>query len=115
VNCTALVLQLLVVMDQGENDVPSGTFSSPSVSPPNTTARKRKRLTLKSVYNFLLYRMARHAPESLTIISGLVVGISSLAYVMILLSLIMYIYSVAGILFFQRNDPWHFRYENISL
>ena len=39
---------------------------------------------------------------------GLLGGIKQVLYVVILLYLLIYVYAVAGIIFFSDNDPWNF-------
>jgi voltage-gated sodium channel len=42
------------------------------------------------------------------IVTGLVRGLSSVKYILLLLFLCFYCYAVAGVLFFRKNDPFHF-------
>ena len=49
-----------------------------------------------------------------TILIGMRDGMVSLGYICILLILILYIYAVAGCVFFQKNDMWHFRSVEIA-
>ena len=46
---------------------------------------------------------------------GFIGGMQSITYVVALLFLIMYIYGVAGYLFFAQNDPWHFGTLGLAL
>lgn len=68
-----------------------------------------------SIRQQVRYYLAKYCPEALTILNGLLQGMQSLTYICILLGLILYIYSVAGIIFFRINDPWHFRSVEIAM
>lgn len=50
-----------------------------------------------------------------SIVMGLVAGIKAAGYIAILLFLVFYIFAIAGILAFGRNDPFHFRSIPIAL
>jgi len=49
------------------------------------------------------------------IMAGLMGGLKSISYIVLLLFLILYIYAIAGIYFFRGNDPWHWRSIEISM
>jgi voltage-gated sodium channel len=42
------------------------------------------------------------------IVSGLVHGLKSIVWILLLLLLIFYLFAVAGVLLFKANDKWHF-------
>ena len=42
------------------------------------------------------------------VLHGLIGGITQVCYVVFLLYLLLYIYAIAGIIFFSDNDPWNF-------
>jgi hypothetical protein len=46
--------------------------------------------------------------ETMMAWTGFVGGMQSIGYVVMLLLLMMYIYAVAGVIYFGTNDPWHF-------
>ena len=46
---------------------------------------------------------------------GLLGGLKSIFYIVILLILTLYLFAVTGIIFFRDNDPYHFRSIEISL
>eukprot|EP00615_Pteridomonas_danica_P003987 CAMPEP_0114330520 /NCGR_PEP_ID=MMETSP0101-20121206/1809_1 /TAXON_ID=38822 ORGANISM="Pteridomonas danica, Strain PT" /NCGR_SAMPLE_ID=MMETSP0101 /ASSEMBLY_ACC=CAM_ASM_000211 /LENGTH=870 /DNA_ID=CAMNT_0001460565 /DNA_START=45 /DNA_END=2657 /DNA_ORIENTATION=- len=50
-----------------------------------------------------------------SIVMGLAAGIKAAGYIAILLFLVFYIFAIAGILAFGRNDPFHFRSIPIAL
>lgn len=41
------------------------------------------------------------------IVMGLIGGLRSIGYIVLLLFIIFYLFAVAGITFFRANDPWH--------
>jgi len=49
------------------------------------------------------------------IVEGLLGGLKSMLYIVILLGIIFYIYAIAGMYFFRENDPWHYRSIEITL
>ena len=46
--------------------------------------------------------------EMQMVLHGLLGGITQVCYVVFLLYLLLYIYAIAGIIFFADNDPWNF-------
>ena len=42
------------------------------------------------------------------VLHGLIGGVTQVCYVVFLLYLLLYIYAIAGIMFFADNDPWNF-------
>ena len=60
---------------------------------------------------FRLARLAkvfRRVTELKMILLGLVGGLKSVFYILILMVLIFYVYGVAAVIFFRDNDPFHF-------
>jgi voltage-gated sodium channel len=53
-------------------------------------------------------KLVRALPKLQILVSALLKSIPSMAYVGILLGLLFYVYSVAGVFFFSHNDPMHF-------
>lgn len=53
-------------------------------------------------------KLVRALPKLQVLVSALLKSIPSMAYVGILLGLLFYVYSVAGVFFFSANDPLHF-------
>lgn len=49
------------------------------------------------------------------IVSGLLGGLRSIFYIVVLLGLCFYLYACAGIIIFRSNDSWHFRSVEISM
>ena len=62
-----------------------------------------------------LAKVFRRVPQLRMIMTGLIGGLKSIVYIVILLLLVFYLYAIAGIFFFRGNDPWHFRSIAISL
>lgn len=62
-----------------------------------------------------LAKVFRKVPQLRMIISGLIGGMKSIVYIMVLLLLVLYLYAIAGIFFFGTNDPWHFNSIAYSL
>ena len=51
----------------------------------------------------------RLAPRVKMIVMGLIGGMKSIGYIVLLLFMVFYLFAIAGIMFFRDNDPWHFR------
>lgn len=62
-----------------------------------------------------LAKVFRKVPQLRMIMTGLIGGLKSIVYIVILLLLVFYLYAIAGIFFFRENDPWHFRTIAVSL
>lgn len=62
-----------------------------------------------------LAKVFRRVPQLRMIMTGLIGGLKSIVYIVILLLLVFYLYAIAGIFFFRDNDPWHFRTIAVSL
>jgi voltage-gated sodium channel len=62
-----------------------------------------------------LAKVFRKVPQLRMIMTGLIGGLKSIVYIVILLLLVFYLYAIAGIFFFRDNDPWHFRTIAVSL
>lgn len=61
-----------------------------------------------------LGKLFRRIPQLQMIVSGLILGLKSIFYIVIIEILICYIFAVAGILFFRNNDVYHFRSIEIA-
>ena len=53
-------------------------------------------------------RLVRALPALQILVGALLKSIPSMLYVGVFLSLLFYIYAVAGVFLFSGNDPWHF-------
>lgn len=60
-------------------------------------------------------RLVSTIPEMRLIVSTLVRSIPSMAHVLMLMSILFYIYGIAGFYFFHEHDPVHWRNLGISL
>ena len=49
------------------------------------------------------------------VLNGLVGGVTQVLYVVLLLYLLLYVYAIAGIIFFSDNDPWNFKYVDFTM
>lgn len=56
-----------------------------------------------------LAKLFKRVPQLNMIVQGLVGGLKSIFFILILLILTFYLYAVAGIIFFRPNDPYNFR------
>jgi hypothetical protein len=63
----------------------------------------------KSIYELLKNR------EMKMVLLGLYGGLGQILYIVLLQILLIYVYSVAGMIFFRSNDPWNFRSVEISM
>lgn len=62
-----------------------------------------------------LAKLFKKVPQLRMIINGLFGGMKSIAYIVILLFLVFYLYAITGLLIFHTNDKWHFRSVTVSL
>jgi voltage-gated sodium channel len=68
-----------------------------------------------------LLRLARvvklfeKVPKLKVIVVGLMAGLKSVVYILVLLLIVFYIYAVLGVSLFAVNDPWHFRSMKYAL
>lgn len=53
-------------------------------------------------------KLVKSLPQLQVIVSGLLQGMSSIGYILMLLGLVFYLYGVVGMMMFRKNDPWHF-------
>ena len=63
-------------------------------------------------------KVFRHIEALHVIMLGLLEGMTSILYIVLLLFIVLYIYAIAGVIFFGGNDPWHFKtveYSALSL
>ena len=60
-------------------------------------------------------RLVRALPKLQVLVNALLKSAPSMGYVTVLLSLVFYVYGVAGVFFFGGNDPVHFGSLGISL
>jgi len=49
------------------------------------------------------------------IVMGLIMGMASVQYIVILLILVFYLFAVLGVSTFRRNDPFHFGYLGVAM
>ena len=59
-------------------------------------------------------KLLRRFPSLLMIFKGLIGGLKSCIYIVILMVLLLYMFAVAGVLFFRENDPFHFQTIEVS-
>jgi len=67
--------------------------------------------TAKVLRLFRLMRVAklmRKVPQLQMIVMGLVGGLKSIFYILLLLVLVFYLFACFGVIYFKRNDPFHF-------
>ena len=55
-----------------------------------------------------LLKIATRMPQLRTILLGLVAGVTAVGSILVLLSLITYLFAIVGVLLFGENDPGHF-------
>lgn len=55
-----------------------------------------------------LFKLVSKVKQLQTIVFGLLKGLSSVTYIILLLLLVFYLYAVLGVVTFRKNDPWHF-------
>lgn len=62
-----------------------------------------------------LMKILKKIPQLQMIVMGLVGGLSSIGYIVILLLLVFYLYAIVGVMYFSKNDPWHFGTLHIAM
>ncbi len=62
-----------------------------------------------------LFKIIGKIKQLKVIIMGLVKGLSSVTYILLLLLLIFYLFAVLGVVTFRRNDPFHFGSIGIAM
>ena len=73
---------------------------------------------LKLLRLIRLMRLAkafRKIPQLQMIVQGLIGGLKSIVYIVVLMLLVFYLYACAGIIFFKGNDPFHFKSVEVSM
>ena len=63
---------------------------------------------LRMVRLMRLIKLVKKVPQLYTIVRGLIGGLRSIGYVLLLMFLIFYIYAIIGFYLFMPNDTWHF-------
>ena len=58
-------------------------------------------------------KIVKKIPQLQMIMMGLIAGMTSIKYILLLLSMILYLFAIAGIYAFRNNDPQHF--ESLQL
>mmetsp|Transcript_31661 Transcript_31661/g.62776 ORF Transcript_31661/g.62776 Transcript_31661/m.62776 type:complete len:1001 (-) Transcript_31661:3-3005(-) len=62
-----------------------------------------------------LVKLLKKVPQLQMIVMGLAGGLSSIIYIVILLLLVFYLYAIVGVMYFSKNDPWHFGTLHIAM
>ena len=62
-----------------------------------------------------LAKVFRKIPKLQLIIMGIIGGFKSVTYIIVLMLLIFYLFSVAGIIFFYKNDQFHFHSVEVAM
>ena len=70
---------------------------------------------LRLVRLMRLAKLIKKIPQLQMIVDGLVGGLSSIAYILLLLVLVFYLFAVAGYYLFHDNDPFHFKTLPIAM
>jgi voltage-gated sodium channel len=83
------------------------------LSCPGLVAQGASASMLRLIRLARVIRIVESSPRMKVVIFGLIKGLEAVVYVLILMFIVFYIYSVVGVTLFKENDPWHFR--NIPL
>mmetsp|Transcript_398 Transcript_398/g.745 ORF Transcript_398/g.745 Transcript_398/m.745 type:complete len:1004 (+) Transcript_398:139-3150(+) len=70
---------------------------------------------LRLVRLMRLAKIIKKIPALQVIVHGLVGGLASIGYILLLLILVLYMFAVAGVYMFRSNDPFHFGTLPIAL
>ncbi|KAK3276955.1 hypothetical protein CYMTET_15008 [Cymbomonas tetramitiformis] len=63
---------------------------------------------IKLLATVRVVRVFQRVPQLQIIVSGLLMGMGSMLYTIILFCLLLYMFAILGIYLFKENDPWHF-------
>jgi voltage-gated sodium channel len=88
-------------------------FALVVVSTPGLVSQGASASILRLIRLGRLVRIVESSAKMKVILYGLAKGLEAVAYVMVLMLIVFYIYSVVGVTLFKENDPWHF--GNIAL
>lgn len=66
-------------------------------------------LLLRVIRLMRLGKVIRQVPQFQMILIGLFGGLESVIYIVLLLFMAFYVFSIVGIIFFEKNDPYNFR------
>lgn len=55
-----------------------------------------------------ILKLVNKLPKLQIIVSGLMVGFSSISFIALLLVMVFYFFAIIAIILFRENDPWHF-------
>lgn len=72
-------------------------------------------MVLRLVRLLRVLKLLKAYPQLQVIISALMQGIVSIAYIFVILVLDLYVFAIVGMILFQQNDPWHFGSLHFSL
>ena len=53
-------------------------------------------------------KLVNKLPQLQVIVVALMMGVSSIGYIGVILFIFFYFFSIIGMIFFEKNDPWHF-------
>ena len=82
----------------------------------NSNAGKVKSARLVRLVRLLrLLKVFRSIPQLQMIVSGLFSGFNSILDISLMIFLTIYVFGIAGIIFFRENDPWNFYNVGISM
>lgn len=70
---------------------------------------------LRLVRLMRLAKVFRRISSLQVIIMGVYGGLRSIIYIVLLMMMTFYLYSIAGVIFFSANDPWHFKNIEVSM
>jgi voltage-gated sodium channel len=65
--------------------------------------------TFKMMRILRIIKLLNKIPKLYILISALRAGMMSILYIFVLILILFYFYAIAGVLYFQANDPWHFK------
>ncbi|CAM9663299.1 unnamed protein product [Chrysoparadoxa australica] len=60
-------------------------------------------------------KLVKSLPRLRVIVEALISGVSSIAFITLMLVLFFFVFSIVGMILFELNDPWHFGRLNISM
>ena len=70
---------------------------------------------LRTMRLLRLAKLIKRVPQLNMIVGGFIGGVKAIAYILLLLFLVFYLYAIIGNLAFVENDPWHFGSVDIAL
>ena len=57
---------------------------------------------------FRIMRLIKFLPQLAVIVESIITGFESIGFIAIILGVVFYLFAIVGMMFYQKNDPFHF-------